>query len=694
MTSESRTYAKPVLPAAGALATAPLWERRIALVAALATALLTMTVIWAYPRPIGDLYVGLAGGRDVMEGKLAHPDKWSFLTTDRVWMNQNWGTHLAYYWANELGGQTGLLMLKAAMIGLMGLGIILAARRRGAGLGVSALVAGGVIIAAKAYIDLRPNLTTLMMAPWMLYLLMLSRGRINRIWLSVAFIALWANLHGGFNLGLGMLGLWTAYHGMALWGASGFPAAFKRYWPFAAATVAAIVLAGVATPFVVLKPYGLANLTHGFVVWRDAAWREVSEWRSLWEWEPRSFGSRWEFLTVLSLTAAASVVNLFLWRHRQLSGKAARFKPTAESVAFALFEATLILVVVYMACSSRRFMPAAMAILAPFLAAQLESLLRSTRRAWPLAAACLLLAVPTAWVGVRLVNFYNPHNPLYASETFMERQVFAHAMMPLAPAEFINANNIEGNVFEEWRWEGYLHWMCPKLKLYIGGRAQQVYSVEEYAERNRMVAIQGMAQKVFAQRDIHLVIMPWNDAVRTLVNDFVAAKSSTWAVIYFDGTNCILADSKYEPTRRLIDGVVANTLIWPTPEIGTLSRAACLTAVCLRGQVSPPEILRTVRRAVRETSAPLMPVLLANISARLADEDVRLMEERYAELSAQPQPRPQGHDVLFTCERICEVLTDYYNGTSRLALAKTWRSRGDEIAGRIEAMRLYWNLEN
>jgi hypothetical protein len=630
-----------------------------------------------------------------MQGKLAKPDEWSFLTTNRVWMNQNWGTHLAYYWSNRLAGQTGLLLLKAAMIALMGLGVTLAARQRGARLGASVLVAGGVIIAARAYIDLRPNLTTLMMAPWMLYLLMRSRDRVHRIWLAVGFIALWANMHGGFNLGLGMLGLWAAYHGLAAWGASGeIQTAFKRYWPLAAATVAAIVLAGVATPFVVVKPYGLANLLHGFIVFKEPAWREVSEWRSIFEWRDQDYGSRWEFLTMLGLIVAASFANFQVWRHKRLTGQAPRLKPSAQAVAFTLFEVTLLLIVVYMACSSRRFMPAAMALAAPFLAVQLDSLLRLARRSWPLAAACLLLAIPTAYQGFRLTRYYRPDNPQFTRETFLERLVFAHQMMPLLPAEFINANNITGNVFEEWRWEGYLHWMCPQLKLYIGGRAQQVYSVQEYEEQRYLGGMPGEALRVFRQRDVHLVVMPWAEAAGTFLDDLVGKPDSTWAVLYFDGRNAILADYRYGPTRRLISAAMANQLKFPNEEVATLSRAACLSSICLRTQVSQADALAAVRQAVRQYDSHLMPTLLCNLSPnrQLADEDMRLLEQRFTELSNLPQPRPEGVSVLSTCKQLCVLLFDQYNAAGRLAQAQQWRLHAAEMDKRLEEMKQYWSL--
>ncbi len=91
---------------AGAIAAEPaessMFRMAQVVVGALAAAVLIGSV-WLVPRPIGDMYVALAGGRDALAGKLGTPDTWSFMNIDpatgrnQVWINQNWGTHVVYY---------------------------------------------------------------------------------------------------------------------------------------------------------------------------------------------------------------------------------------------------------------------------------------------------------------------------------------------------------------------------------------------------------------------------------------------------------------------------------------------------------------------------------------------------------------------------------------------------------------------
>ncbi len=184
--------------------------RQIVTVVALAAVVLAVATVWSVPRPTGDLYVGLAAGRDIVAGKLGKVDDWSFMTEGRGWINQNWGTNLAYWVSYQLGDEAGLLVLKALML-MAGTGfLVLACRRREASWPIALIVSAGVIAAGRSFIDLRPNLTTLMFVPVMLHLLYRTAGRPRRIWLTMlVFGVIWANLHGGFTLGLLAMFFWA-----------------------------------------------------------------------------------------------------------------------------------------------------------------------------------------------------------------------------------------------------------------------------------------------------------------------------------------------------------------------------------------------------------------------------------------------------------------------------------------------------
>jgi hypothetical protein len=208
---ESRAAAWALPAAAGNAESLPGGAgRNVLLAVALVTVALSVMTVWSVPRPTGDLYVGLAAGRDIMAGKMGKVDDWSFATEGRVWINQNWGTNLLYWVSNELGGETGLLILKMLMLMTGAFFLVLACRRRDSDWPVALIVSAGVIAAGRSFIDLRPNLTTLMFVPVMLHLLYRTAEKPHRIWLTMlVFGVIWANLHGGFTLGLLAMFFWA-----------------------------------------------------------------------------------------------------------------------------------------------------------------------------------------------------------------------------------------------------------------------------------------------------------------------------------------------------------------------------------------------------------------------------------------------------------------------------------------------------
>jgi asparagine N-glycosylation enzyme membrane subunit Stt3 len=146
--------------------------------------------------------MGLAGGRDVFNGKLGKPDDWSFTTKGRVWLNQNWGCDALMYAAFKAGGEGGLLALKALMLLAIAGVAVAAARRRGAGWTPAILVVAAAMAVTRYQMELRASLATFLMARLLLLVLYQSGRRQRLIWLAVPLVAVWSALHGGYTLGL------------------------------------------------------------------------------------------------------------------------------------------------------------------------------------------------------------------------------------------------------------------------------------------------------------------------------------------------------------------------------------------------------------------------------------------------------------------------------------------------------------
>jgi len=190
---------------------------------------------------------------------------------------------------------------------------------------VAFLAAGGAVGAGKSFIDLRPNLTTLAIAPVMLWLLYRTSEKTHRIWWALLLAVFWANAHGGFIFGLAVMGLWTicllgergvrnlAHSGNVPRGTEPPKISIAGYWPMPAAVLAGIILS------VWLSPFGLKNLTHALVVGESRTWRGIIEWHPIYT---GGFGTTWEFYVAMGLLLGLSTLRciVYLLRDRQKRG--------------------------------------------------------------------------------------------------------------------------------------------------------------------------------------------------------------------------------------------------------------------------------------------------------------------------------------------------------------------------------------
>jgi hypothetical protein len=677
----------------------PGWE----VVAMAAIALFLMTACWFVPRPTGDLYVALAGARDVFDGKLGDPnaplvkalgavgihtggpDDWSFDEPRPVWMNQNWGTHLLFYGAWTVFGPNGVPGLKAVLMLTMGAVIVLACRQHRIRWPVCLLMGSCAVIGGNAYIDLRPNIILLTLAPMMYWLLVRSRRNPHRIWWAAVLMLFWGNMHGSFIFGLAMMGLWAACVALPAIAAEGWGNAFRRWWPVAVAPVVGLFVT------TVLSPFGFGNVTHPLIMGKEEEWRQVAEWMPVLPPHHVDYGSTGEFfiaMGVLALLAAArplanvvagkkklGLVNPVLvtfslivslcvtWasfnaytaagktiRALQWSGGPepaiqeatglqsgavapmivflliaalgayAAFRVLAqmasaddtgrdasppparkEDASLLFFSVILSGIVLAMAFTSRRFVTLSLGLVAPLLGAQLDWLFRQAQRvpffrlARPAVLAGALVLPFASALLARSLPHYAPENPTFMPQlnTVFDRMTDNEAYIH-GGADFLAMNQVRGNAVQEWRWEGFLHWKCPLMKIYVGGRAQQAYGLAPYERRMK---IWGAGYKVPTQPNAaawqEQVSLRLRDDLRELKVNYVVAPqdqsseeiltllltpNSPWTMIYYDRENVILANSEDPQVQALIDNVVSGQAKFPDyiPGVAAASKAMCM----------------------------------------------------------------------------------------------------------------------
>lgn len=740
----------------------------LARVAACALLVAAAVVVWFEPRMTGDTYMVLAGGRDVLDGKLGEPDDWAATTNGRVWMNQNWGTSVLFFVTYDYAGEHGLLVLKAVLIGLVIAGSLLAARQIGAPLDASMIVVAAMLLAQRYYIDLRPNLVGLAGVSVLMWLVFRSAGRVKQIWWAVGWVTVWSHMHGSYVFAILMLALWSVCDfALARWRRAPKNELIARVHGFAA--VAATMILAVVT-----SPYGLRNVTQPFNSMggeEGRLWRTIYEWQPIFSNRPLPLGSPRELFLALGLLAGAAVSWVLYQRYYR--------RPAFEGFApprrlMVTFSALLFGIAFTMAANASRLIPIALLVAAPLVSLAIGWLLRvrglalltavsvpccvllsfalddafawlaerkltpewtwaksesvqdwlvASRLSWPLVAvfmAVLPFAVyaialkyrppatklrgrksqkkrapaiapaPSAVamlvllvaLGVALwppasyqAWWYAADNPYVRSTSVFGRMVKEHEF-PVDAMTFVEANGIKGNAFNDWRWEGYIHWRCPEVKVYAGGRARQVYDIDTYRSFNRLE--RGPTLAGAAEEGMYLAILSRREQLLAWQSSYI--DGARWVPIFFDGYTWVLVHRNHPQAERLIEGARTGKLVYPSDAIARHSRAACLISPVVAE--SGTQIAKAVKSAnsIRPLPRTYGFVGQSTLSARVKfGWSIPYLEQEARRLEQMDYHQPYGFELLESRATMAKILATLYRLQRSEDEARIWSQRQQRL---------------
>ncbi len=643
----------------------------------LAGALLLLVLVAAclVPRVCDDTFIGLAGGRDVSQGKLGKPDDWSFVTAGRVWMNQNWGFDSIAYDLFKTAGETGLLALRFLLIVAGAAAVVFAARRRGADWDSAILLTAAAMAGMRWHFVLRASLASHVMVALELMILYWSRSRPRVVWATVALIAAWANLHGSFMLGFGLLGLWAAANGLVALRTEGLRAAFRQAWEPMAALGVSIVLAAV------LSPFGIKNLTHPFTITSSTQWRKISEWAPVSLTRLQGPSTAWELLLLLGLILAVTA-----WKAsktRRSRGRAASVQRVLSGVV--VFDAGLVIVMTAMALSAVRFVSLALIALAPLAAAQATALFRAPRLAALPAISALALAIPMFAFATGAAARYAPGNPRFTDETFFQKMVGIDRM-PAGAAGFLEENKVRGRMFSDWSWEGFLHWRLPQLQTFLGGRAQQIYTLGDIDEYQRILTSQRPADDL-ARWDVHLAVLPFGDTFVAFIQKLTCLDGATWAVVFYDGKAVVLADLREPAMRTLADAVAGGHARFRDERVAALSRALCRTAALLgNDRAKALADLVAANDATPTAGGPWFVLLTANAQRVRPEWLVDVLERQDKLLSGEAAGSMNPITRIEARRSIATILATVFRGGGRTTEAMVWASNAADLSSQLESI--------
>jgi hypothetical protein len=189
-----------------------------------------------------------------------------------------WLTQVAAYGAFTVGGRAAMAFLFALAVTLS-CGFITMRVRQKTGSGLFALLAFGLLLWVdwKQLMIIRPQLVGLVMFCG-LFSMLTSKKWHRSYWLGVPLLfALWANMHGSFMVGVGLLGAFAIGRAVDLLRRTGKVRMLMRdRWVFRY-----FVLAELAAVATLLNPYGLALHAEVFSFAQNANLADIIEWQPL-----------------------------------------------------------------------------------------------------------------------------------------------------------------------------------------------------------------------------------------------------------------------------------------------------------------------------------------------------------------------------------------------------------------------------
>jgi hypothetical protein len=208
----------------------------------------------------------------VEQGELVNVDRSTYTVSGEPLRDANWLTQLLYYHLSQLGGLALIQFVNSLILALMMALLVAQCRRAGGSLLVATAIGVFMVFGLLQLVIVRPQTISLFLFVLLSIVLELAS---DRRWLLCApplILALWCNVHGGFPIGLFLIGshllgiacesLWTQRWGVLRDG---------RVWSFAGCLVAS---AGAT----LINPYGWHIYEYVAITATSAASRGIDEW--------------------------------------------------------------------------------------------------------------------------------------------------------------------------------------------------------------------------------------------------------------------------------------------------------------------------------------------------------------------------------------------------------------------------------
>jgi len=453
----------------------------------------------ARPLSDGDFWWHLKTGEYIVKThSVPRTDFFSFTNYGKAWVAHEWLSEAIFYVTYSRFGFNLLIVVFAT---LTALAFWIAYRRSESHplIGGAAALLG--VWTVLPTIGVRPRVFTLLLSSVYLALLgrYVRRGEGRDIWWLVPLMVLWVNLHGGFLIGLVLIGLTTVGLQLDVWNQG---RRFGSTWPQMKTLMIVLVACSLAVLF---NPHGIWIYKFPFEIFLSPVQQQtVNDWLS-----PNFHQSEAvPLLFLIFLTITALVLS-----QKRVS----------------LRELILFLATLYMTLKSQRHMAILALVSVPLMADHLQAWVtaKSNGKMFGPSNVTILSGKSTIFSLLLLL-------PLVAFALKLRATVFSAPDQkaidaPVKAVEYLQQNKIIGKTFTDPNiWSGYLIWMMPSNPVYIDGRID-MYGDEFVKEYLDIILGYSDWREPFDRYGVQVVIVPPKSAVATGIRN-----ASDWQQVYVD----------------------------------------------------------------------------------------------------------------------------------------------------------------
>ncbi len=441
-----------------------------------------------------DTWWHIRSGEYTLTEGMIYSDPFSFTKQGEEWINHSWGSQIILYLVYEIAGDAGLA-LYTAVLSTGGMWMLYQVCWGNVYLRAFVLVLGAAT--AAVFWSPRPHMMSFFLSTVVLYLLLIYKYRkVDRLWLVVPLMLIWANLHAGFSIGYIFIGGFIAGEIM-----NHLTNAHSDERVPSTGIRKLIIVSLVSVAALVVNPYGFDILIVPFQTIGIGVLRDFIQ-----EWNSPNFQERqtWPFVLLLFVTfGAVGVSNKRLdWTH------------------FIWMMGTA-----FMALTAGRNIAVFAVVTVPVLTHHLDAYF--TEKGWiikpvtqvPKQQARLNLVILIVVMLGALLNVVAVLEPERVDEAQREA-------LPVQMAEFLNAEKPEGPMFNSYDWGGYLIFAVPDYPVYTDGRTD-LYKDEFLMQYIRIATGRdGWQEQLDADRVNLVVVERGSGLAQRLVN------AKDWVLIY------------------------------------------------------------------------------------------------------------------------------------------------------------------